>query len=149
MDLFPAIFWGARRAFGSRAVPICVSRPLGFTVSTVFLLFLAEPAFSQEIKNTSVQAFILYCKDYLNGQTAFDQGLCMGAAEASAGYMAGLCAFGSEANRQLGANIPPEMTYGALIQTFINWAEANPKLWTINVGIGMSAAFKENFPCNE
>ena len=112
-------------------------------------LALAEPAYAQEKQYTTVQSYLLYCKSYLNGNATFDQGLCMGAIEASLGYLAALCAFGPEGTRQLGANIPTTMSYGALIQTYINWAEANPNLWAENVGVGMASAFRLNFPCDQ
>jgi hypothetical protein len=39
-------------------------------------------------------------------------------------------------------------SYGAMVQGFVNWAEANPKEWDENRIVGVGGALKKNWGCN-
>jgi hypothetical protein len=45
------------------------------------------------------------------------------------------------------ADIPSNVTNGALVQIFINWARQNPVEWSEVTLSGVTDAFAEAFPC--
>src|SRR5262245_46587890 len=38
-------------------------------------------------------------------------------------------------------------SYGAMVQAFVNWAEANPREWGKNRLVGVVVALSKNWPC--
>lgn len=38
-------------------------------------------------------------------------------------------------------------TYGAMIQAFINWAEAHPEEWSTDRSLGVASALRQKWPC--
>ena len=41
----------------------------------------------------------------------------------------------------------PILSYGAIVQTFVNWAQAHPERWSENQMLGVIFALREKFPC--
>jgi len=41
-----------------------------------------------------------------------------------------------------------EVTNGARIQAFVNWARAHPEHWSLDATTGMIVALNRTFPCN-
>lgn len=50
------------------------------------------------------------------------------------------------APRGYGADIPSEISLGALRQIFFNWAELHPEHWHLPFAMGVMEAYSEKFP---
>jgi hypothetical protein len=89
----------------------------------------------------SVQALLDMCKS----STASVQ------SAACVGYIAGI----GDMMQMLGVDkeqdgtfaICAKPSYGAMVQAYINWAEANPKEWGTNRLFGVMLALKQNWTC--
>lgn len=92
-----------------------------------------------------VQQHLKFCKS----DDAFESGICLGMVEGVAGVMSSNCyAFrkGRLSNPKLAADLGG-VSFGAMKQTFINWAEDNPQEWGRLGPVGMIIAFGQTFPC--
>jgi len=96
----------------------------------------------------NVQALLGKCDAALDDEINLDAVFCMGVVEGVTTIARHNCEsklhgwnpyhrFTSEA----------DATNGAIMQTFVNWARANPSQWDIPAAVGMAVALSKAFPC--
>jgi Rap1a immunity proteins len=95
--------------------------------------------------DTTVQGLYRQCKSQAADplESKFQEALC-------ATYIAGV----GDTLQAQGAggakifSICAKPSYGAMVQAFVNWAEANPREWGKNRLFGVIAALSKNWPCH-
>lgn len=115
------------------------------TLYTIILSIVPTMA-SAEVPPGSVQFLLDACK----AETAtIDKGFCYGVVSSTAQFTAAQCGGRqfAEMDLPMAADVPQEVTYGAMRQIFLNWAEANPTKWNKAMVVGVAEAFAESYPC--
>lgn len=109
-----------------------------------------------QAQTATVQEALFGCKVVLSlgvqGIETVDQAIgvssCMAVVDTVTTMLAYGCHSSTIGYAPLYSASPPSST-GAAVQTFVNWAEANPQMWGENAVDGVIAAIMETFTCEE
>jgi hypothetical protein len=102
---------------------------------------------SASADDLNIQALYEACKSQDLNSSRY--GLCLG-------YVAGIGdlmhAFGAYSQKSQDENfiafsICGKPSYGAIVQAFVNWAEANPQRWSDDRLFGVAEALRATWPC--
>lgn len=114
-----------------------------FLIASLGALMAAETAAADEDQN--VQELLRMCESAAD----LEYGICLGVLRGVSGVMAVNCDLFRRGmvERPLAAGEFPNVSYGAMRQAFINWAQANPQSWSTRGETGVIWALELAFPC--
>jgi hypothetical protein len=85
-----------------------------------------------------------------NERNLANQGLCLGYVSGIGDMMTVLGIYNKQ--KQIKGLVPWSMcgqqSYGAMMQAFVNWAQAHPEAWSENQAYGVMRALHEKWPCS-
>jgi Rap1a immunity proteins len=106
--------------------------------------------------STSTLAADYTTQDLLQDCRAENKSFCMGYLAGAAGILLDLHDHGTDTVPTKQENVrlvvsacPAGVTFGAMRQAFINWAEKHPKEWVFSASNGAKLALQETWPCRK
>ena len=109
-------------------------------IAALRLSMIADNADAADSGVFTVQDLYNWCKAGDNDSTRL---MCIGYVSGVMDVMAVVGTDHGETTSKYGMCITERVSYQAAIQTFINWAEKNPKVWNQPRDIGVIVALKE------
>ena len=104
------------------------------------LALTTMPVVAQDNRD-DVQEMLGFCEEEY---PTFSVGVCMGRIQGIYEFLAFNCKYNPDGPSMDAVGV----SYGAVQQVFINWANANPKNWNDHWAVGLATALEETFPCN-
>jgi hypothetical protein len=125
-----------------------MTRLLLLSVGLVFSLLASTPNANatDSALDESIQGLVQNCRSVATARAGLDPdaNYCLGYISGIGDYMKGL---GLSGNASMG--ICGNVTYGASVQAFMNWANAHPERWTENRLVGVATALRQTWPCKK
>jgi hypothetical protein len=99
---------------------------------------------SAEDASNDIQELLFDCES----ADSLDFGICIGVMKGVSGVADLNCeALRKGARADIWAAETDDVTFGAMKQAFINWAKANPDMWSYDGSWGATVAISNTFPC--
>lgn len=87
---------------------------------------------------------------YDDADQLYDHGYCTGVAAGVSEVMKGNCQTAGHSGINPAGILSADtsgVTFGAMVQVWVNWARANPMQWGETFAVSMVHALQESFPC--